>query len=484
MDTVFRKPLSFSGIAVGLAGVGLATFVLTELFPANSTTAGFIYLMVVLGIATWCGFRVSAIVSLCAMLCMNFWFLPPVGHFTIADPENWVALFAFLLTALVASHLSDRAQQEAAEARRRQRETEQLYALSRSIILTDPAQPIGTQAARFIAQIFESPMVALLDSRTGQLFRGGPEEAADVDTRLHDAVRLAAHHHDPTRNLDIWPISLGGSPVGALAAVGIRASDGAVQSILNLVAIALERVHTEDAANRAEVARRSEEFKSTLLDAVSHEFKTPLTSIKAAVTGLRALHQPLHPDQQELALIIEEETDRLSQLVTEAAKMSEIDAGKVKLHRASVPAADIIDAAFASFQSRGADRLQGDYRSADSVFVDNELIILALRQVIDNALKYSAPGTPIHCSTTNTSDRVQIRIANLGPGVPERDRERIFDKFYRRANSRNRVTGTGLGLHIAREIARIHGGDLWLDPDSPKGAVFCFSLPVARQASA
>jgi two-component system sensor histidine kinase KdpD len=484
MDAAFRRPFSITGLAAGMGGVAIVTGVCSQLLPVNASTAGFLLLLVVLGVATTSGFRVSAVVSVAAMLCFNFFFFEPVGTFTIADPANWVALFTFLLVALVASHLSDRAQKQAAEAKRRQQETEQLYALSRSILLTETSRPIGTQAAQSIAQIFDSPAVMILDGRTDLSFRGGAQDLEGLDQRLRDVVRQGSHQRDEARDLDIWPIALGGSPVGALAAVGIGVSDGAVQSMLNLVAIALERVRTEEAANRAEVARQSEEFKSTLLDAVAHEFKTPLTSIKAAATGLRALEQSMQPDQKELAAIIEEETDRLSQLVTEAVKMAEIDAGKVKPRRAPAAAAEFLEAARESFEGRGAERLRiapgGDTR----VLVDRDLMVLAVRQVFDNALKYSEPGSPVVCDTAAEPDRLLIRIADQGSGIRESDRERIFDKFWRRAGVRDQVPGSGLGLHIAREIARIHGGDLWVEPAEQGGAVFCFALPLTGEAQA
>lgn len=478
MSNPLTKPFSVRGLLLGLAGVAAVTIVFARWITVNASTVGFLLLTVVLGTATTAGFRVSALVSVVAMLCFNFFFLPPTGMFTIADPENWVALFTFLLTALVASHLSDRALREALEARRRQLETEQLYALSRAILLTESSRPIGTQAAQSIAQIFSSRAVMILDSKSGQSFRGGAQEVAGWEPRLEEVVRVGNHQRQDAEDLDIWPISLGGSPVGALAAVGIAVSDGAVQSMLNLVAIALERVRTEEAANRAEAARQSEEFKSTLLDAIAHEFKTPLTAIKAAATGLQGLDPAPTQDQQELTSIIAEETDRLSQLVTEAVKMVEIEAGKVRVERETVSAEALLAAARQAFDGRGAERIYIEDRSGASPCVDAELLALGLRQVLDNALKYSPAGSAISCRAERQGDEFLIRVEDRGPGVPERDRQRIFDKFYRGAGTRDQVPGTGMGLHIAREITRMHGGDLWVEPATPQGAVFCFRLPL------
>lgn len=482
MSNLLKKPFSVRGLLLGLAGVAAVTALFSRVLAVNASTVGFLLLTVVLGTATTAGFRVSALVSVVAMLCFNFFFLPPVGQFTIADPENWVALFTFLLTALVASHLSDRERKQALEAKRRQQETEQLYALSRAILLTESSRPIGTQAAQSIAQIFSSPAVMILDSKSGQSYRGGAQEVAGWASRLEEVVRVGSHQGHAAEDLDIWPISLGGNPVGALGAVGIAVSDGAVQSMLNLVAIALERVRTEEAANRAEAARQSEELKSTLLDAIAHEFKTPLTSIKAAATGLQTLDPTRTADQKELTAIIEEETDRLSQLVTEAVKMAEIDAGKVKLQREAISSEALLTAARQTFDGRGAERIRIDDTAHASVQIDRELMTLALRQVLDNALKYSEPGSPVVCQAEAQGEALAVRIEDRGPGIPERDRQRIFDKFYRRAGTRDQMPGTGLGLHIAREITRMHGGEVWVEAATPKGAVFCFRLPLRGDA--
>lgn len=482
MTNIFHRPLSTIGLILGLGGVAAITAIFSTLFSVNISTVGFLYLIVVLGVATGSGFRVSVLVSLAAVFCFNFFFLPPIGRVTIADPENWVALCTFLLTALVASHLSDRAQRQAAEAKRRQLETEQLYALSRAILLTESSRPIGTQAAQTIAQVFELQAVVILDAKSGQVFRGGPGEIANYEGRMEEVVRVGNHQRHPEEDLDIWPISLGGKPIGACAAVGSRVSDGAVQSMLNLVAIALERVRTEEIANRAEVARQSEEFKSTLLDAIAHEFKTPLTSIKAAATGLKTIDPAMLAEQRELASVIDEEADRLSQLVTEAVRMAEIDAGKVTLHMSAVRGADLMEGAWKCFEGRGGERIVCEPEGGGvELMADRDLMILAVRQVLDNALKYSQPGSPIVCRWERGDESVTLKIADQGPGIPERESERIFEKFYRRSHTREQVPGTGLGLHIAREITRMHGGDLYVEPGTPRGAVFSFRLPLRRR---
>jgi two-component system sensor histidine kinase KdpD len=471
-------------LAASLAEVAAITFICRRVIPVNATTAGFAYLLGILAIGSTWGLIESVAASVVAMLCFNFYFLPPVGMFTIADPQNWVALFAFLATALVASHLSDREKKQAEDAKGRQRETEQLYALSRSILLTDPTQSVGSQAARHIAEIFECPGVALYDAKTAEVFRGGADDMLQIEGKLRQVAVQGNNFVDPP--LFVAAILLGGQAIGSLALKGCSLSDGALQALLNLVAIALERVRTEEAANRADAARHSEEFKSTLLDAIAHEFKTPLTSIKAASTSLLSDSPALSPQFRELAAIIDEETDRLNQLVTEAVRMSQIDAGKIRLERESLDIAQLLARVLEHFDSQCAGRSVRLNPSANlpRVWADPELLALALRQLIDNALKYSPPGSPIGVVADLEGDRVVIRIHDRGPGIPERERERIFDKFYRRsgaAGSGAGVPGSGLGLYIAREILRTHGGDLWIEGDPGEGSEFCAGLPVLKE---
>ena len=259
-----------------------------------------------------------------------------------------MALLAFLATALIASQLSDRAKKQALEAQHHQLETERLYALSRIILLTDSSRPMGSSVTQHIAEIFDCRSVALYDTASGEIFRGGQEDLPGIEAELK---RMAIEGGREDNGTLIAAILLGGRAIGSLALRGMSLSDGAVQALLNLVAIALERVRMEEAANRAAAARQSEEFKSTLLDAIAHEFKTPLTSIKAASTSL-ASEKALSAQSRELATIIDEEADRMCLLVTEAVRMSHIDAGKVRVERRQVDIAGLLEDLARQFEPR------------------------------------------------------------------------------------------------------------------------------------
>jgi two-component system sensor histidine kinase KdpD len=467
-------------VGLSLALICCITAVFHGLLSVNMTTAGFAYLMGVLWIAASWGIVEAVFASFLAMLCFNFYFIPPIGHLTIADPQNWVALFTFLGTALVASHLSDRAKKQAIEAQMRQRETEQLYALSRAILLSPPDRSMNRQAVTHIAQVFGFEAVALYDAVTGDIAAGGPEDMPEVEGKLKQVAVHGSSQNDPANGVVTAAITLGGKPVGSLAFKGRPLSDGATQALLNLVAIALERVRTEEAVNRAEVSRQSEEFKSTLLDAIAHEFKTPLTSIRAASTSILSDAHMQPEALHELTAIIDEETERLSRLVSEAVRMAKIDAGKLELEKQPLDLAVMGREVLEYFGPYLDGRPVSTSLPSGLPYIlgDRELISLALRQLIDNALKYSPSTLPIDLSVREEGEQVAILVRDHGPGVGGRDIERVFERFYRRDPGKHRVPGSGLGLHIAREIVRAHGGDITVRNAEGGGAEFAIRLPA------
>jgi two-component system sensor histidine kinase KdpD len=470
-------------LAVALAIISGMTFTFFYLLLVNATTVGFAYLLAVLVIATAWGLMEAVCAALFAVMCLNFFFLPPIGTFTITDPQNWVALFAFLATGIVASQLSSHAKRRAQEAEDRRLEMERLYALSRGILLTDPAQPVAKQIAHQIAKIFDCRAVALYDRSAGETHRAGPEDMLDVEDKLQQAALQGTFFSDESALTTVTAIRLGGQPIGSLAFRGASLPDTALQALANLVAIGLEKERGQEAASRAEAARQSEELKSTLLDAIAHEFKTPLTSIKAAASALLSAARPKSEEELELLAVVDQEADHLNQLVTEAIDMARLEAGRIQLNKRWRPVAALVSAALsqrkAQTEGRKLDvRIAGDLPMVE---VDPELMGLAIRQLLDNALKH----TPATCSVSITAQRfenvVLIRVRDEGPGIPERDQPRIFDKFYRGRSTRSGVTGTGMGLAIAREIVRAHGGDISLKSSVGHGAEFCISLSAPRE---
>jgi two-component system, OmpR family, sensor histidine kinase KdpD len=458
-----------------IAGITLFCF---RFLRVNAATAGFAYLLAVLILATVWGLVEATVASVAGVLCLNFFFIAPLFTFTVADPQNWVGLFAFLATAIIASQLSARAKQRTAEALERQQDMERLYALSRAILLTDPNQAVARQIARSMVDVFELRGAALLDRSSGEIHPMGDLPA--MEDRLREAALKGTQFRDG--HLVVTAIRLGGEPIGSLALDGAVLSDIVLQGVANLAAIGLEKARAQAAANRAEAARESQELKSTLLDAVAHEFKTPLTAMKAAASALRSGTVAQPEERRELVTVLDEEIDHLNRLVTEAIQMARFEAGAIELDKHSHPVGALVAEALRITNSTAEGRAISVEMEPGlpPVEADGALVALALKQLIDNALRYSPAGSGIRIQGRREADAVLISIHDRGPGIPPGEQSRIFDKFYR-GSTADRTRGTGMGLAIAREIARAHGGEVWLEQSSEAGSEFRVSLRLVGQ---
>jgi two-component system, OmpR family, sensor histidine kinase KdpD len=463
------------------AGVAIVTLCAYRLIPVNATTIGFAYLVLVLIIASTWGFFEAALASILATLAYNFFFLPPVGTFTIADPQNWVALLSFLSASLIASRLSDKAEQRAKEAVARRQDVEHLYSFSRSILLIEGEESFPKQLAQQLAEAFGFDAVLLYDRRADQIYRGGPADFDGLEDQLRESARHGVSFADPAKKRVITAVRLGSEPIAALALQGSEMPDSVLQGIGNLVAIGLERARAQELAHQMETAQRSEQLRTTLLDAIAHEFKTPLTSIKAATTALLA-----HPGQQpdtavELLTIADEEAERLKILIDDALELASIDRKDFHLSPAPTAIADLVRE---SVESVRIDARQLTFTSSDGMpmlLVDKRLIRLAIRQIVDNALKYSPPGTPIEVHVASGDSTVWIDIVDHGEGIAPKDQERIFERFYR-GPSTSQVPGSGLGLSIANSIVRAHGGTLSVSSRTGE-TTFRIALPATSEGA-
>lgn len=247
--------------------------------------------------------------------------------------------------------------------------------------------------------------------------------------------------------------------------------------------MAFENAGSREIASRAEAARHSEEFKSTLLDGLAHEFKTPLTSIKAATSSLLTAGVPKIEQQQELLAIIDQEADRLSGLVTEAIHLARIEAGKIHLNRQPQSVAQLIETTVQQMElvCNGRPIELTVAENLPEVAMDSELMQLAIRQLLDNAIKYSPPRSPIRITAEVSGEGLSIGVHNGGEGLSEDEQLKIFDKFYRGRGAQDRVAGTGMGLSIAREILLAHGGNIHVENNSGHGIQFLMILPLIRK---
>jgi two-component system, OmpR family, sensor histidine kinase KdpD len=473
-----------AGYATGIAIILLITAFYRSVVAVNPTTVGFTYLLAILTASVIWGFRVSVAMSLAAALAFDYFFLPPVGTFNIADPQDWVALFSFLVTSIIGGSLSAHARRRALEAHRRRQEVERLYEFSQRLLREGSTAELLSAIPQHIVGSFGAAGAALLISSKQEVHRAGIEVPQLGEECLRVAATGEALQAEGQRGVWFAPLRSGVNVIGSVGLAGSEFSAETVNALASLIAVAIERADAIEHVARMEAARESEHLKSVVLDAITHDFRTPLTCIKASVTGLLADLEFEREERRDLLEVIDEECDRIDQLVGKASEMAQLESGEVKLHRAPHAVGELISAAMADCKgvSRARSMHLGVPHKDLQVLVDLPLAKSVLLHLISNADLYSPPGLPITISTAEKSGFVHFSVADQGPGIEEQEAARIFEKFYRGKDHRLRVEGTGMGLTIARAIVQAHGGTIGVVSQPGQGSVFTFSLPIDRQS--
>lgn len=442
----------------------------------NAVTAALTLLLAILFISTMWGLAEATAACVAAVVGFNYFFLEPIGKLTIQDPQNIVAFVAFLITAVTASQLSAYARRRTAEADARRLEMERLYALVQTMMLRGSVRNTASEFVQDVTQVFGCSAAAFYYRPGGEVFRSGPESAAATDAELRAAAEMPDFSADRDRGIAIAPVRLGVRSLGSMALIGALPSEQMLRAIGNLAAIAIERARAFDEASRSETARQAEALKTALLDSLAHDIKTPLTSIKAAVTSLLGRAEA---SQRELLMIIDEEADRLNLLAEEVVAMARIEAGKLHLEKRPSAAAEIVSNALSALPADGRTVTVNLPAALPLVDADPEFAAQVVKQLVENAVKYSPAGSPVVIAAERRDAKIVIGVADRGPGIEENERARIFDKFFRGRRHRFDTKGTGMGLAIAKGIVEAHGGRIWVESEPGEGSVFYFTLPLA-----
>jgi two-component system sensor histidine kinase KdpD len=443
----------------------------------NLLTIGLLYLLIVVAVALLYGFWQASLISLLAVACLDYFFTQPLFHFYMTDPQEVVALGAFEIATIVISRLSAKELRSSREAAVHRAEMEQLYELSCSSLLLDLRQPPGPQLAILIHRVFDLQAVALFDVNLSRQDRMGDWEADEEDLAKECYLRDVSQDDACTQT---WQRNLraGSGSVGALVVRG-RLSPLVVDALASLSAIAIDRHQWFDKEERTETAKQGEQLRATVMDALAHEFKTPLTAVQTASSGLLELGGLTEP-QHDLVTLIDGEAVRLNKLCTQLLKAAKLEARQAGLETADVNLLDLVSEVLASHPAdaeRNSIHVAVEYPSL-TVRADRELLTMILTQYIDNARKYSTAGTPIEIDARASHSDILISVHNFGSTIMIEDRERIFERFYRSRELRDSVPGTGIGLSVVRKAAEAHHGHVWVISDNKEGTTFYLSLPI------
>jgi len=434
-----------------VAAVTLATLLVWALEPiAPTLSLGVLYMFAVLPVAVAWGIAWSLPVAIASMLAFNFFFLPPTHSFTLRDSTNWFALMAYSVTAVVVSELATRSRRRANDAEQRERE----------------AALLAEIAGRLLGGTEVESELEWIDVRAAEVL-GVPRAEIELGGK-----RSASGDAPSPLRVDDRVVGTIYTPVGAQPNPAVRSRF--LPALAALLAVALDRRRLEREAFEAETLRRSDLVKTALLRAVSHDLRSPLTSITTAIGALRNEELVFtDDDRRELLDTIAVDADRLARLVADLLDLSRLEAGSAEPEPEVWSLDELVRECIGEL---GLDARVDVAGETPFVNVDPVQIRRVLANLFENAIKFSPPDAKVHVRITATRQEAIVRVVDQGPGLPEDELERVFEPFYRR----DEHSGAGLGLAIARGFATANGGRVWAESRPGQGAAFALALPVVE----
>ena len=424
-------------------------------------------------------------VSLAAIFCQTYVFAPPAFSFYIADPHNAVAIAVFEMAALLVSRVSSREKSYAIDEDRKRRIVEGLYSISRGALLLDVGEPPEQKMAELIQKEFDAKAVVIIRLPSGSIgVVGMPHEEA-VE-QIHQLI--AKEDVDEVSGPELHRVlSNGNRQLGRLLVVGdipLLVMD----SLASLVCLTLERHQAFVNEGIAKAARQTEQLRTTVLDGLAHAFRTPLTVIHAASTGLLEIGS-VDELQGQLIQMIDVQAVRLNEMTTRLLRTARVDGENISLEVEWVSIPTLIQEVIDDFRGDWSE-LGADIAGCPTIDVavlpyamqlaaDHEMLAGTLKELLNNAAKYSSVGSPIDITASENDSELVISVRSRGVTIKLEDRELIFERFYRGSDHGPSVPGTGIGLSVARRVTEAHGGQIWVVSDEIDGTTFYMSLPKA-----
>ncbi len=495
------RSLALTGAAAAVGVTALCTAIGWYFGQDQLADVVMVYLLGVVVVSMRNGYVPSLLAAVLAVVAFDFFFVQPYYSFAVSDLRHIVTFGVMFLVAVVISHLTKRIRDQADSARGSERRAASLYSISREVGLAPSRDLLLAAADRHLREVFGVRVAVLLPGSDGMLegalAEPGTLDDADKDKGVAEWVWL--HQRPAGVGTDTLPsaralfVPLKGARgrVGVLAlypGAQTRLGDADERQLLDtfagLIGSAIERTQLADEARRAHLRAETEQLRNSLLSSVSHDLRTPLAVVTGATSALLDEHGPTdEPTRRELLQTVHEEALRLNRLVRNLLDMTRLEAGALKVHEELQPIEEVVGAALNRMEDRLRGREVETHVPADLPLVpfDSALIEQVLINLIENATKYTPPGSPIEVAARAREGTVEVEVNDRGPGVSPRDVERVFDKFYRAHEGEG--GGVGLGLTICRGIIAAHGGRIWVEERAGGGASFRFTLPLDGKAS-
>jgi two-component system sensor histidine kinase KdpD len=482
----YGRAVAVVALTTGVAWLMFPFFELSNLIMA--------YLLGIVVVAMRHGRGPSLLASVLSVAAFDFFFVPPYFTFAVSDTRYLFTFAVMLVVGLVISGLTVRARAQAFAARLREQRTAALYAMSRELAGTRGVDELLRIALRHISGVFKSQVAVLLPGTGGALapWSGGQFE---LDANERGVARWVYEHR---QRAGLGTATLPGASAlhlpliasrGAVGVLAVRPADPhaldepeqlhQLETFANQTALAIERAQLADEAREAQVRMETERLRSSLLSSVSHDLRTPLATITGAVSTILENGARLDDrTRRELLESVRDEGERLNRLVQNLLEMTRLESGAVELRKEWHSLEEVIGAALSRVGPRLASRRVSTRVPPNLPLVpmDDVLIEQVLVNLLDNALKYTPPTSPIEIIATATDSAATVEVADRGPGLPPGEEDKVFEKFYRGRTDKGR--GAGLGLAICQGVVRAHGGRIWAQNLPEGGVAFLFTLPI------
>jgi len=483
----------------GLMLVALATFIghlVQEFFaPANIIM---IYLLCVTISAVFWGLGPSIMVSILSVIAFDFFFVTPFYTVAVDDTQYIFTFVALLLVGIIISYLTSGIRSQSEIAKRREREMADLYSLGQDLAVSNSLDSYIQAILKRMKEAFGYNLIIFLPDKRNvnqpKIYPDGPEVLADKNLLSAAASYL---HNKPAigycnqalsdTEIKFLPLVTARGIVGVMVInnnnLPIKLTvdqERLLGAYTDLAAVAIEGITLAEEVRDAQVLKATERLQTALLNAISHDLRTPLVSVIGVLSGLQEEGMNLNEtDKSNLIRMAHEEAEKLNHLITNLLDESRIESGALKISKQPAEVQDLIGAALEQLSSRiGSRPIQTDIpKKSYFLSVDTGLMIQTFANIIDNALKYSPPDSPIEIKVSKKEQLIYIEVADRGVGIPPQDIPRVFDKFYR-IQSPDNVAGTGMGLSICRGIVEAHGGKIQADNRAGGGTIITIALPV------